>query len=96
MEINRNQYFLAGLVLLFLGLQIFRIDSVVLTPECAKFLALDGDSQAVAASDSMSGVIRAETGSGSKKFQPPEWISWALMCAGAVLILHSWAMPRPS
>ena len=39
MEINRNQWFLAGLVLLMLGGQLRLIDSVELTPEFTKFLA---------------------------------------------------------
>ena len=33
MDITRNQYFLAGLVLLFLGLQFRLVESFVLTPE---------------------------------------------------------------
>ena len=39
MEMNRNHYFLIGLVLLFLGLQFRLVDSMVLTPEFTQTLA---------------------------------------------------------
>ena len=39
MDITRNQYFLAGLVLLFLGIQFRVIESFSLTPELTQFLA---------------------------------------------------------
>ena len=27
--------------------------------------------------------------------KPPEWLGWCLLSLGAVLVLHSWAMPKP-
>lgn len=98
MEINRNQYFLAGLVLLFLGVQFRMIDAVVLTPQCAKLLGRETGTPVATAGDSTVGLVRAEATASapSRDFQPPEWLSWALISVGAVLILHSWAMPRPS
>ena len=36
MDINRNQYFMVGLVLLLLGLQLRLVDSYTLTPELTK------------------------------------------------------------
>ena len=31
----------------------------------------------------------------AKSLQPPEWLSWCLISVGAVLCLHSLAMPKP-
>ena len=39
MEINRNQYFLAGLVVLLLGLQFRSVDSFMLNEKVTRFLA---------------------------------------------------------
>lgn len=92
MEINRNQYFLAGLVFLLLGLQFRVINTVSLTPECAGFLAarINGSP----AAGSTTGAAPAAKAK-SKTFHPPEWIGWAMLSLGSVLILHSLAMKRP-
>jgi len=39
MEINRNQYFLIGLVILLLGLQVRMVETYVLNEKASKFLA---------------------------------------------------------
>ncbi len=39
MEISRNQFFMAGLVLLLLGIQFRAIESVELKEQFAKFMA---------------------------------------------------------
>ena len=39
MEFNRNHYFLAGLVVLFLGIQMRMVDSFILSSESTRFLA---------------------------------------------------------
>jgi hypothetical protein len=30
-----------------------------------------------------------------REFKPPQWLGWALMSVGSVLVLHSLAMPKP-
>lgn len=94
MDINRNQWFLAGLVVLFLGLQFRVVDSFVLTPELTKFLA-DRTGHTIAAADHAVGaVVNAEVVP-PKTVSPPEWFSWALLSLGAVLVLQSLSMKRP-
>ena len=39
MEINRNQYFLAGLVMLLLGLQVRAVETFVLNDRASRFIA---------------------------------------------------------
>jgi len=95
MEINRNQYFLAGLVLLFLGIQFRMIDSVVLTPEFTKFLAARSEHPVVAATNTMDAVMGTDIKLPPKTVRPPEWLGWSLASIGSVLILHSLAMNKP-
>lgn len=94
MEFNRNHYFLAGLVLLFLGIQFRMVDSYVLNEHATRFIdekfggkANDGDRPR---------LLAAVGPAPRKTIHPPEWLGWALMSAGAVLILHSLALNRPS
>lgn len=87
MTMNRNHYFLLGLVLFFLGVEFRVVDSLVLTPECTTFLAKRTRHPVVAASASITST--------KKTVKPPEWLGWSLASVGAVLVLHSWAMPKP-
>jgi len=93
MEFNRKHYFLAGLVVLFVGIQMRMVDSFVLSSESTRFLAQRFQNAPGA------GIARM-TPSGSsgprKTLHPPEWIGWALISLGSVLVLHSLAMPRPA
>ena len=94
MDINRNQWFLAGLVLLLLGLQFHAIHSFVLTPELTKFLA-DRTGHPIAAADNAMGAVVNAGVVPPKTITPPEWLSWALLSLGAVLVLQSLSMKKP-
>lgn len=92
MDLNRNQFFFIGLVVLLVGLQVRYVSAYVLNPETTKFLAeRTGTSTAGA---SMFSAFQSGTGA-RKVVQPPEWLSWCLLSVGAVLCLHSLAMPKP-
>jgi len=92
MDLNRNQFLFIGLVVLFIGLQVRYVSAYVLTPQATKFLAeRTGQSPAAA---SMFTAFGNATGA-RKVVQPPDWLSWCLMSVGAVLCLHSLAMPKP-
>ncbi|OHB78448.1 MAG: hypothetical protein A2V98_06775 [Planctomycetes bacterium RBG_16_64_12] len=95
MEINRNQWFMAGLVLLFLGLQFHSIDSLVLTPEFTKFLAEHAANPVAAANPAIAAPFSAQAVA-PKTVRPPEWFGWALISVGAVFVLHSLSMTKPS
>jgi hypothetical protein len=95
MEINRNQWFMAGLLLLCLGIQFRFVDSFVLTPGFAQFLA-DGTGNRVAAADTTSPLLKPfQSGPARKTVTPPEWLGWALLSAGLVATFHSLAMKKP-
>jgi hypothetical protein len=94
-EINRNQYFILGLVLLLLGLQVRMVETFVLNEKASKFLAerltpaaADGEGTAAPFVPPLGPTAR-------RTVRPPVWLGYALMSIGAVLILHSLAMKRP-
>jgi len=91
MDLNRNQFFFIGLVVLLVGIQVRYVSAYVLTPKATQFLA-ERTGQPPAGGSMFAGVM-----SGAQKtLYPPEWLSWCLISVGAVLCLHSLAMPRPS
>lgn len=96
MDMNRNQFFMAGLVLLFLGLQFRAIESVVLTPQVTRLLAETSGTPVVATSDTMSSLWGTEPKAVAAPMRPPDWLGWFLVSLGAIFVLHSMAMPRPS
>jgi hypothetical protein len=92
MDLNRNQFFFIGLMVLLIGLQVRYVSAYVLNPETTKFLAdRTGQSSTATSMFTMFG-----TATGARKIvQPPEWLSWCMLSIGAVLCLHSLAMPKP-
>lgn len=95
MDITRNQYFLAGLLLLFLGVEFRAIESVQLTSEATQFLARRTNHPAVATTDKVDAVLGTSTKLPPKTLIPPEWVGYSFLSLGAVLVLHSLAMPKP-
>ncbi|HEY4233752.1 MAG TPA: hypothetical protein VGM76_10015 [Lacipirellulaceae bacterium] len=93
MDLNRNQFFFIGLVVLLLGIQLRFVSAYVLNPDATQFLAeRSGETQAAAASffnlTSTPAAVR-------KVVQPPEWLGWCLISVGSVLVLHALAMKKP-
>ncbi len=93
MDINRNQFFTAGLVILLLGLQFRVVDTVTLNPKFTRLMAETSGTTLVAAADPLLGA----TGTTSPMtVRPPDWLGWSLLSLGSVLILHAMAMPKPA
>ena len=92
MEINRNQYFMIGLVLLFIGIQFRVVDAFVLNEGTTRYLA--ERTQPATTSTTVRWLPAAGPPS-QRTIQPPEWLGYSLMSVGSVLILHSLAMRRP-
>ena len=94
MDLNRNQFFFLGMVVLLIGLQVRVISSYVLNPKATKFIAeRTGDSQPVASS--LFAMTSGTDAAPRKELKPPEWLGWCLISVGAVLVLHSLALQRP-
>ncbi|MEX0794977.1 MAG: hypothetical protein WD045_17685 [Pirellulaceae bacterium] len=98
MEINRNQYFMIGIVILALGVQFRMIDSVTLTEDASQFLSKRAIAKKSEEGEIPMAFVAAVERTQERKqqtIQPPQWLGWALISTGAVLILHSLAMPKP-
>jgi hypothetical protein len=98
MEFNRNQYFLAGLVVFLLGIQLRLVDVFVLNERATQFLAqrmqqIKG--QQVASAGEMQTLLAAQGTSAGHHINPPRWIGWSLVSIGSVLILYSLALKKP-
>jgi hypothetical protein len=100
MEINRNQYFMAGLVIFLLGVQLRNVESYVLKDNCSQFIEkrLVRPKPAAIAATSVPSFFGPETqmaAPSKRSVRPPKWLGFALLSAGAVLVFHSLAMKRP-
>jgi hypothetical protein len=96
MDITRNQYFLAGLVLLFLGIEMLMVDSMTMTPEFTQFLAEKTGHKMAVVNDTVQTIFQTDkTITPPKTVNIPEWLGWSLSSLASVLILHSWAMKKP-
>lgn len=94
-EINRNQWFMIGLVVLLLGIQLRFVESVVLNEKVTHWLAQRGGKPGEKAVTGFSNNWLTAGPAPRKIVNPPEWLGWAAMSVGSVLILHSLAMKRP-
>jgi hypothetical protein len=101
MDLNRNQYFLAGLVILAMGMQFRMVETVTLNKECTEFLQRRmAKKEPGAARPASTFALWGETKAAEKipslrTMRPPIWLGYALLSVGAVLVLHSLAMPKP-
>jgi hypothetical protein len=94
MDLNRHQFLFIGLLVLLIGIQVRYISSYVLNPRATQFLAEHTGQSSPANTAVFSFAAGTEAGP-RKVLQPPEWLSWCMISAGAVLVLHSLAMPKP-
>ena len=93
MEFNRNQYFMVGLVVLLFGLQFRMVESFVLNERASRFLSERNWSGG--SNDGLRPVLAAVGPTPHKTLHPPDWMGFAVISVGSVLILHSLAMKRP-
>jgi len=98
MEFNRNQYFMAGMVVLLLGIQMRLVDTFVLNERATQFLAQRiqqfKNKQLASASDTPT-LMASQAPIHKHPLTPPPWIGWAFISVGSVLILHSLALKKP-
>jgi hypothetical protein len=94
MDITRNQLFFAGVVALFLGIELLTVESYTLTPEFTQFLAERTGHPMASVSATTQTLFQTESPPVQKTLQPPEWIGWLLLSVGSVVVLHSWGMKK--
>ncbi len=94
MEINRNQWFMIGLVVLALGIQFRMVHSFVLNEKTTEILAKRLKKAETVTTTFIPSFETAPPAS-RREIEPPRWLGFMMISAGAVLVLHSLAMPRP-
>jgi hypothetical protein len=96
MELNRNHYFMIGLILVFLGLQFRYVDTYTLNEETSQFIATRLKKEKSTTQAAFNSLLSVATPSASRQeIKPPRWLGFSLLSIGAVLILHSLAMKKP-
>jgi hypothetical protein len=98
MDLNRNQIFMAGLVVLLLGVQMRMVEVFVLNERSTQFIAqriqaLKGNE--VASTSDLPTLFASQGPVARHRLEPPKWLGWVLVSVGSVLVLHSLAMKKP-
>jgi hypothetical protein len=87
--------FLAGIVVLLLGLQLRYIESFVLNERTTQFLAQKMKDAELVASTDVGTSMAASAPVAKKVISPPRWIGSMLVGVGAVLLIYSLGMKKP-
>lgn len=95
MDLNRNQFFMVGLLLVMLGIQMRMVDTIVLNAKATEFLAKRLPDKQATTIDRAQMYFAAQGPSPLRRVQPPKWIGYSLLSVGAVLVLHALSMKKP-
>lgn len=95
MEMDRNRYFMIGVLLFLLGIQFRSIESFVLNEPSTRVLArFTHGSQYASAADFGTSVYLNVHPSPKKQLKPPTWLGWVLLTAGGVMAVHALVLPK--
>jgi len=94
MEMNRNRYFLIGVLLILLGTQFRMIDSFVLNEPTTRALANMSKRSNPTVDESFSSFLMQVHPKPTKRVHPPRWLGLAMIAVGSVVSLHAIAIPR--
>ncbi len=95
MQFTRNRYFMAGTLLVLLGIQFRMVQSFVLNESTTRTLAkVSKQTQVTSSNDTMTSFLMQVHPSPKKRVEPPRWLGLAMVAVGAVFALHAMAMPR--
>jgi hypothetical protein len=96
MELNRNQIFLTGIVLVLLGAQFRWVESFVLNEKTTQIVAERmQQSQQGTSPGPLKTALISSAPAARRTVTPPRWLGLSLISIGSVLILQSLAMRRP-
>ena len=93
MSMYRNRYFLAGILLVLLGIQFRMIDSFVLNESATRVLARV-TKKTTADTSGMSSMLMNVYPTQTQRIEPPRWLGLAMIAVGAVISFHAIAIPR--
>lgn len=93
MELDRNRYFMIGVVLFLLGIQFRMVDSFVLNESTTKVLHRFVTKTEIAETNAATNMY-VELGAPKKTIKPPKWLAFVLLTSGGVMALHALVLPR--
>lgn len=93
MDIDRNRYFMFGVILFLLGLQFRLVDSFVLNENSTRALYRFAQKSNLA-DNSMATNAYMQVGTPKKNMRPPNWLGFVLLTVGGVISLHAMVLPR--
>lgn len=101
---GRHRLMTLGVLLIFLGIQLYCVRTYWVTPKAAQFVQRRIMEVDEATSDVTSGPYFSTsfssarganwTSSGGYALTPPSWIKWAALFAGSVLLLQGAMIPK--
>ena len=93
MSMYRNRYFLAGILLVLLGVQFRMVESFVLNESATRVLARVSK-KTTADNSAMTDMLMQIYPNQTKRVEPPRWLGLAMITVGAVISCHALAIPR--
>ncbi len=93
MDIDRNRYFMFGVILFLLGLQFRLVDSFVLNENSTRALQRFAQRTSIADNNIATNVYM-QVASPKKNLRPPNWLGFVLLTVGGVMSLHAMVLPR--
>jgi hypothetical protein len=91
-ELNRPQMYMAGLIILLLGIHFRIVESVVLNEPTTRFIVEKFESREYASNTPSWLLVNAPAS--KKTVTPPKWLGWSFLSVGGVLVLHSLIMRK--
>ena len=95
MDLNRNQFFMIGLLLLLMGVQLRAVNAFVLNEKATQFLAKRLPEKQANPYERMQLYMAAQGPAPLRRIEPPKWIGYSLLSVGAVITLHALSMKKP-
>jgi len=95
MDLNRNQFFMIGVLLVLMGIQMRAVQAFVLNEKATQFLAKRLPEKQVNPYERAQIYFAAQGPSPLRRVEPPKWIGYSLLSVGAVLTLHALSMKKP-
>jgi hypothetical protein len=91
----RNRYFLAGILLILVGIQFRMIDSFVLNESATRALARVSKRATVANNASATSMLMLSAyPNPTKRVEPPRWLGLAMIAVGSIVACHAIAIPK--
>jgi hypothetical protein len=93
MDIDRNRYFMFGIILFLLGLQFRLVDSFVLNESSTRAVHRFAQRANVADNNAATNAYM-QVGHPKKNLRPPNWLGFVLLSVGGVMSLHAMVLPK--